>query len=161
VRDAVHIDRLAEAKVLWLTELKLDPATVHIGADQAGKGLKCHVRAGNPQDLGEPGNAASPIAAHLGLAAVGVEDPHPELCLGGWLDQDQAVGAHRQPTPAETLCKHLGFDVKPAIAIVDHDEIISAAAHFVEAQFLHGVSFPSLPRILLRGHFQRPVSEVR
>ena len=106
----------------------------------AGDGLRAAARVHDERLFGdavgvEPlGHAAYAVAAHLGLAAVGVEDAHPSVCAGRHrgADADDAVRADGKVAAGEVLRK--GCDVlrHTAFAAVEIDIIVGTALHFGE-----------------------------
>ena len=114
-------------------------AVLHLGMDDARERLEGHVLLCDLSEVGEPRGAPRAVAAHLGLAPVGVEEPPLEVRLPGGNDHDQAVGAHRVMPVADGHRQLLQVHpLEDGLAVVDQDEIVPAALHFIERYFLHG-----------------------
>ena len=88
-------DFLIQADVLGDRELQLDDAAFHPGRNRTGDGFEGHFRAGQPYPLGKTGRASAPVAAHLGLAAVGVKKPPFKIVPFRRLDKYHPVGPDR------------------------------------------------------------------
>ena len=87
----------------------------------------------NAFEVSESGRAASTIAAHFGFAAIGVEEPPPEVHLGIVFDQDEAISPYRKLSAARKAHQVLApIRSDPMRPVVDDDEIIAAAGHFKE-----------------------------
>ena len=86
------------------------------------------------------GDAADAVAAHLRLAAVGVEHPHPHVRRFRWKDQDQSISPNAKmpvrdfPGNARGIGHRLGEPVDVNVIVPDavhlrelHDRDILAA----------------------------------
>ena len=79
-------------------------------------------------------HAAQGVAAHLRLAAVGVEDAHARVAACGGQDQHQPVGANAEVLLAELLCQRRGVAClhAPGVLAAEKDKVIAKAVHFDE-----------------------------
>ncbi len=75
--------------------------------------------------MGEAGRAPSAVAAHFGLAAVGVEKTPLKIEPFRRLDEDHPVGAHGKAPPTEQpgQTDHSGIG-KLQSAVINQNEII-------------------------------------
>ena len=73
-------------------------------------------------------HAADAVAAHFGLAAVGIDDAHARVAGGRVADQEQAVGAERLDPIADPHREagRIGERRKP---LVDEHEVVAAPVH--------------------------------
>ena len=83
--------------------------------------------------------ATNAVAAHFGLRAIGVEDPHAQLSpFPGGQGQDYPIAAHTKAAVTEPLNPARG-ELKAersagCIAAIKHQEIVSQALVFAELQ---------------------------
>jgi hypothetical protein len=107
-------------------------------ADHAGLRLEGHRRgcaAGHAP--GEPREAPRAVAAHLGLATVGIVVAHAEVgSVPGGLDSKQAVGADAAVAVAKAG-DLVARDVEGAVAVIDHHEVVAGSVHLGEGK-CHG-----------------------
>ena len=90
-----------------------DPVVLHVEIDgqHAAAGLDRQSRlAGNAVVVHVLRHAAQPVAAHLGLGAVGVEHPHPGVGQLRLADEDEPVGADAEVPIADGAgeCRQVG-----------------------------------------------------
>ena len=101
----------------------LQPAAGHEGDLRlVGEAALVHVLA----------DAAGGVAAHLGLAAVCVEDAHAEIRRLAGLDEHQAVGAHAEVGPAHLNGQGSGV-ADGFLKAVDVNIVVAGTVHFGEA----------------------------
>ncbi len=82
-------------QVMWRSGLDSNAVVQDFGLDDTGQGSERHVVLGdNTIEIDKAGRAARPIAAHLGFAAVGVEETPAEIHFRIVFDQDQTIGSH-------------------------------------------------------------------
>ena len=123
-----------EPQVVRLAHLQRDQLAVQLRADHAGGSFegKLFQRPGGA--IRETRETARAIAAHLGLAAVGVVIAHPEIGpVRRALEHEHAIG----PDPAVPVADArdlLARQREVARAIVEQDEIVARAVHFRETQ---------------------------
>ena len=88
----------------------------------------------------EAREAARAVAAHVGFAAVSVVVAHAEVraVLRG-LDGEQAVGPDAAVAVAQAGDLRAG-EGGLAVAVIDHDEIISGPVHFCEVQHIRAAN---------------------
>jgi hypothetical protein len=70
--------------------------TVHHGFDHACRALEPHLLRGDPLEIGEPGNAAGPVPAEVGLSAIVVVESPTKMGLGGFFEEDEPVRPDRE-----------------------------------------------------------------
>ena len=105
------------------------------GTDFAGDGLDAHLGGRDAAVVREARDAARAVAAHLRLAAVGIEKPHAKIRRRRGLHQHDAIGADpgaprhdlRQPG-AVVRRKHL-------LPVVHQQEVVGRAMHFAKRYF--------------------------
>lgn len=83
------------------------------------------------------GGAAKAVAAHFGAGAVGVEDDHLDVGVGGRGEEEDTVGPDAEMAVAELgdSVGWEGFGGEPG----DDDEVVAEAMHFGEGH-AHGES---------------------
>ena len=94
-----------------------------------GEGLAAPPRRARRPELAEVrGEAADPVAAHLGLGAVRVVDRHAEVVrrVAGH-DEDDAVRAHAEVAVAEPLRLRRRRLRRRGVAVVDEQEVVAQA----------------------------------
>jgi len=84
----------------------------------------------------ELGEAADAVPAHLGRAAVGVDDAHAAVRAFGGQQQDEAVGADAAMAIAEARGERRGIAREPATR-VDVDEVVRRALELRELERRH------------------------
>ena len=90
------------------------------------------------------GDAADAVAAHLGLAAVGVEDPHPRVGFLRWTDQDQPVSPDAEMPIADRSAERRRIARRRSAEAIDVDIVVAAALHFGET---HCTSLKNQPQM--------------
>jgi len=112
---------------------QFDQAAPDFGSNSAGQGFKGKDRRGDAGQDRKPGGAASAVAAHLGLGAVGVIKAPVEIRRGGGLDEDQAVGPGPQLAMANPAGELRLFGLgDEALPVVHQHEIVAPPVHLVE-----------------------------
>ena len=92
----------------------------------------------------QQGHAPCSIATGLDLAAIGIEYPHCQISVFGWLKQDHLIAAYSGSPVSKSARQSIrhGDGLLPCI---DDDKIIAEAVHLVKGQFLrrraHGARF--------------------
>ena len=116
-------------------ELQLDDAALNPGLNRTGDGFEGHFGAGHTDHLGKTGRTPAPVAAHLGLAAVGIEKPPFKIVSFRRLDKYHSVGPHRQSPPAQKTGQPNHRRVgKLSGPVVEEDKIVPRTAHFYDFQ---------------------------
>jgi hypothetical protein len=88
--------------------------------------------------VGVLGDAADAVAAHLALAAIGVEHAHADIGVVGGEDEDEAIGADAGVAVGDEAGDLAGVG-ESFLEVVDIDIVVADAVHFGES---HGVGFP-------------------
>ena len=105
---------------------------------QPGCGLDAEGLVAGPATVpGVAGGAPDGVAAHFGLAAIGIKNAHGEIGALGGKEQDQAIAADAEVPVADTAGEQMGVGDGLAAAI-DEDVIVAAALHFEKTE--HGVA---------------------
>jgi len=132
--DTVQVDRVGPAEVLRVRQTQLDGLSRHLGVDNPRPRLEGHPLRGNPPDEGETRRAPAAVAAHLHLAAVGVEETPAEMRPVRALDEDEPVGPHGHVLPADILHELVDSPdiLQGILPVVDENEIVPAALDFVK-----------------------------
>ena len=114
---------------------ELHAVALKFGADDAGHGFEAHRRQGEiVETIDIPCEAPGAIAAHFGLAAIGIVIAHPEI--GSLLRRfygQQPIGADAAVTIAQAGDLLIG-ERHGLGAVVDQHEIIAGAVHFGEVE---------------------------
>ena len=123
--DPLHVDHT-----------QFDPPAVARRVEQPGRvhavaRLEPLDRAAQTEVLGEQGEAAPSVAAHLSFGAVGVVVTHGAEALRGGAERHQAVGADPEVAVAESG-NHFAVDRKIAAPRVEEDEIVACTFVFRE-----------------------------
>lgn len=104
------------------------PLVKDLRLDDAGDGLKPHRLSGESARERKPADAPRAVAAHLRLAAVGVEKPPGKVELRVLLHEDHAVRSDglRAPTDLAHELRHVaGRQKRPAV--VDDQKVIAGS----------------------------------
>ena len=130
------------APILGRGEVDADGAGDDFGAEDAGGGFDEHVVGCGPEFACQSRDAAGPVAAHVGLGTVGVEEAHAEVGVGrGGLDQDDAFGADAAAPVAEAGDESGVAGGEGKVPVVEEEEIVAGAVHFPETE-VHGGRMP-------------------
>ncbi len=145
---AAHLDR--DRSHLAVVTAVLAAVVAGLGVDrareQARVGVDAQHRAAHRRValVKHLGDAANAVAAHLRLAAIGVEHAHARVTVDGRQDRQNAVGAD-----AEVAIAHRAHDRRlldrhgsairgsGAVAQVDDDEVVTQAFDFGEGEGGH------------------------
>src|SRR5262249_35867644 len=99
-----------------------------------------HRLAGDAVVVDVLGDAAHAVAAHLRLAAVGVEHAHAGVAALGPADEDEPAGADAEVPVADRAAQRGGILRQRLAKAVDVDVVVAAALHFHEAHVHHSHS---------------------
>lgn len=116
--------------------------------DDAALGAKAMVTWRDLVEHREAGATHRTIAAQLAVAAVGINITPviSNTVLGAGLDENDAVGADRDPVTADRAGEAgriPGWN--DAIPVVDHDKIVAAAAHLPKRNRGSGLHLATVP----------------
>ncbi len=108
------------------------------GRDHAGRSFEGKLIERTGHLLREARKTARAIPAHLRFATIGVVITHPEIgAVRSRLEQEHTVRSD-PAMPIAELRDLLALQLKLALAIIEHDEVIARAVHLREMQGRHG-----------------------
>ncbi len=121
--------------------LDLNPLAADFGLDDSGKGTKGYPRfVDYAVEIGESRGTPRTVAAHLGVAAVRVEEYPFEVSFGVVFNENQPIGSDgyfSAAGKARKLACTLFFNSEGAV--VDYDKIVTASSQFPERDSLSRV----------------------
>ena len=120
---------------MWFGHRDANIFTDHVCGERAGDGFESDVISNTFAEMrGEATKAPRSIAAHFGFAAIGVviAEAVVRAELSGFNSQ-QSVGANSAVTVAERFDRS-GIELDGEFAVVDDDEIVAGAVHFVKLE---------------------------
>src|SRR6202453_4581656 len=142
---AQDIEGIVQPQVPRCAHVDLHEVAGELSGDHAGKCFETHSSSRTREAVCVPGEAARPVAAHLGLAAIAVVITHLEIgAVARGLDHQQPVRAHAAMPVADALDRPC-VEAQSASAVVHEHEIISGPVHFCKSQ--HRGSFSTGWRI--------------
>jgi hypothetical protein len=142
---ALYIQAYAGFKTKGLGHLNGHVTALDPGADNAGKRLKSHGVRCNALPVGEQARTSGPVAAHLGLAAVGIEDAEGEISVCVRIQDYYPVRPDAGLQCAKALCKRRPVNLERLIDIVHHDEIVACTAILVKETIISLDPDPMIP----------------
>src|SRR5262245_49171752 len=86
-------------------------------------------------------HTANAVAAHLRLAAVGVEHTHAGVRLFRRTNQDQAIGADAEMPIADGAAQRSRIARRRSTKAIDVDIVVAAALHFGETHVVFSKPF--------------------
>lgn len=116
--------------------------TLDLCSVQSRGGSENHAVGCNAVEVSEPCDAPPAVAAHVGLTAIRVVVPHPEVRFCIIHQKQNTVGTYRKPPVADRLHEgspRFSFG-QNAASVIHDDEVVPGADHFCEGQF-QGVTF--------------------
>jgi hypothetical protein len=114
--------------------LEGDKLAAQFRPDHPGGRFKAEVLEGPGDVIGESGEAAGAVPAHLRFAAIGVVVTHPEIRpIARPLQDEDAIGSHSAMAIAKPG-NFLPAEDEIAGAVIEENEIVPGAVHFREAQ---------------------------
>lgn len=140
--QTLNVDVSIEIQIKRIGHGDADIIAYDVSTEGAGDGFKGDmVRAITSQHGGELSKTASPIAAHFGLTAIGIIIAEPEIgtCLGR-LDCEQAVSTNAALAVTEQS-NLLSAEAGIERTVIDDNEVVARAVHFVELQSHDCVGF--------------------
>ncbi len=125
----------------WHGHLDGGAVVVNPGLDDTGHGAEPQGLSCDTLPVCKQGGAAGAVAAHLGLAAIGVEDAEAEVRERIRGEHDDPVGPYACLHGTEACSKGRPVHIQGSGNGVHHDEFVPGALHLGELH-LHRSGFP-------------------
>jgi hypothetical protein len=92
--------------------------------------------------MGKARSTAAAVAAHLGLAPIGIEELPFEVGSLRPFNEDDAIRTHRDSSLAHPLSKPFHpASIEKRFSMIDQDKIVSTATHLHKRNFHQNLRF--------------------